>query len=509
MLALFLLLIAVSTAPHLEADTESYYVAPNGDDSNPGSLALPWTTIQKAASTVEAGSTVYVRDGVYNEQITIRVSGSASAGHTTFRNYEGESPVLDGTDLLADVSADNVGMILIVDQSYVTVSGFQIRNYRSTTPDTTPVGIHVRGRCHHIRLTNNRIHSIEASSNLYGGNAHGIAVYGTSSTSINNITIDNNELYDLKLGASEALVLNGNVEKFTVSNNSIHDVDNIALDFIGFEGTSGDPRLDQARDGVVSSNRIRNVSSYGNPAYGDSYSAGGIYVDGGRDITIENNRISEADIGIELASEHHGRVTSGIIVRNNVIFNNKIVGIAIGGYDTARGGTENCTIVNNTLYHNDTQQDGNGEILLQFDTLDNTIMNNILHANNQNLMIGNPFALNVSNEVDYNLYFGPAGLAKVEWQWRNVTYEGFDKYRSGTGNDIHSRFADPAFIDHAREDFHLKSTSPAIDAAYEGACPPNDISAIARPIDGDGNGVARCDMGAYEFELALPVVDKK
>lgn len=53
-----------------------FYVATNGSDSNPGTLDRPWRTIQKAANTVGAGSTVYVRGGVYNETVTINVSGT-------------------------------------------------------------------------------------------------------------------------------------------------------------------------------------------------------------------------------------------------------------------------------------------------------------------------------------------------------------------------------------------------------------------------------------------------
>ena len=50
-----------------------------------------------------------------------------------------------------------------------------------------------------------------------GADAHGIAVYGTSAPdSVHNIVIDGNELYDLILGSSEGLVLNGNVSQFII-----------------------------------------------------------------------------------------------------------------------------------------------------------------------------------------------------------------------------------------------------------------------------------------------------
>ena len=40
-----------------------YYVSKSGSDSNPGTEAQPWETIQKAAKTLLAGDTVYIKTG--------------------------------------------------------------------------------------------------------------------------------------------------------------------------------------------------------------------------------------------------------------------------------------------------------------------------------------------------------------------------------------------------------------------------------------------------------------
>lgn len=47
--------------------------------------------------------------------------------------------------------------------------------------------------------------------------------------------------------------------------------------------------------------------------------------------------------------------------------------------------------------------------------------------------------------------------------------------------------------------FRLGQFSPAIDAGDDALCPTVDQRGVTRPGDGDGNGDANCDMGAYEI----------
>jgi hypothetical protein len=469
-----------------------FWVANNGDDASPGTKDEPWATLQHAADSVHPGATVYVRHGVYDQRVEIRASGQPGRP-ITFAAAPGERVVLDGSSL--DVPAGQNAMIAIDSQRFVTIRGFEITGYRSEASGHVPIGILVTGAADHIRLAGNVVRDMGTTfEGRNGGDAHGIAVFGSAGDHpIEEVEIVDNELANLTLGSSEALVVNGNVKDFRIEGNEVHDTNNIGIDVIGFEGTAPDPTVDQARDGIVRGNEVWNVDSYGNPAYGKDRSADGIYVDGGRDILVEGNTIHDVNIGIELASEHAGRSTRNVTARNNLVYDSTAIGIAIGGYDRRRGSTEDCIIVNNTVVNTD-----GVELLVQFDTRNNMIANNVIVAGARHVFVENDYRENAGNVLDHNLYFSVDGSSTGTWQWKGVGYDDFDRWSTRSGNDRHSTFADPGFEDAAAHDFSLRAGSPAVDAgAFLAASGATDLRGDPRAQAG---GI---DLGAFE-ETAPP-----
>ena len=69
--------------------------------------------------------------------------------------------------------------------------------------------------------------------------------------------------------------------------------------------------------------------------------------------------------------------------------------------------------------------------------------------------------------------------------------------------------ADPAFLGAANRDYRVAMTSPVVDSGNDGApsLPSTDLAGLDRVFDGNGNGVARVDMGAFESRNRAPVVN--
>ena len=148
------------------ADAATYYVATNGNDSNPGTQASPWKTVVKGCNTVTtAGDTIHIVAGTYTESAQCFLAKGVNIegeGKTTtivkstltglWSNYmELESP--DGTN------------------GSQSISNFTLDGNTNTSggQSGTGVGIWITGRSnvsvHDMKLTN-----FYMSGTIFGGN---------------------------------------------------------------------------------------------------------------------------------------------------------------------------------------------------------------------------------------------------------------------------------------------------------------------------------------------------
>ena len=318
-----------------------------------------------------------------------------------------------------------------------------------------------------VQILNNLVHDITTKAGQ--GNAFGISVYGTSQTPISSLVINGNEVYNLKTGQSESINTDGNVTNFRITNNLVHDNDNIGIVAIGYENV-GPVGYDESMYGEISGNTVYNISGIVNKGEGSSYDADGLYCDGCAFVTFENNWIFNTDLGIEVTSENQiclangtewpgpsrsGQPSKGthpcygryVTVRNNVFSNSANAGLSIGGARgaSAKGGEESLggstfatAFVNNTLYNNVKQTANNrysapgGEIQIQHQIGSAQgvyFENNLVYAGPWNHWIYS-FVKSSSAypappaTMDRNLYYSDAGYVEKQ----SIEWDRFSKY---------------------------------------------------------------------------------
>lgn len=111
-----------------------YYVRISGNDANDGlSPATAFRTISKAASVMQAGDTVYVGAGTYNETITPPASGVSGRPISYIADVTGAYTGDSGTVILDGQNSLCYAFQLSTGRSYLVIDGFEAINYRTCT----------------------------------------------------------------------------------------------------------------------------------------------------------------------------------------------------------------------------------------------------------------------------------------------------------------------------------------------------------------------------------------
>jgi hypothetical protein len=223
-----LVLFSILAIPSLSAAT--YYVAPNGSNSNKGSSGSPFRTIQKAADIVNPGDVVIVRDGVYTggSTLVVEISRSGTASQwITFKAENEWGAIIDGRN-----NSTRHGIDLDEGVGYVRLEGFRIRGtisggfsayedthdivyYRNllhdigrncTDTEGGQVGFRDDETSTRIVYDSNVLHTIgrlrphegciNLSTNNYVNHDHGMYLWGS------HLTIVNNVFYNIRSGWS-------------------------------------------------------------------------------------------------------------------------------------------------------------------------------------------------------------------------------------------------------------------------------------------------------------------
>lgn len=452
------------------------------------------SSIQTQIDASSSGDKVIVHVGTYAQSLVI----ANKNGITLTSAGDGE------VNITGDGSA--VHTIYVENCSTLTISNLTIRNSRKQAWST---GITVLGGGSGLTISGNKITEISYVNKSWdptdnpggsGVGANGIAIVGdNASTSRSNVSILNNEVSYCITGWSEAIALKGNVTNFNVEGNNVHHITNIGIDALGLASYPAISTNNQPNNGTIKGNTAYNCICN----YTDN---GAIYADGAVNVLISNNKVYNNKYGITIGCENQinkpNANSTGIHVRNNLIYNNSLAAIQYGSNGVNNGSTEgqvtNGSITGNTLIKNASSSQWASEIVLQnANTID--VCNNVLYGRyTQMFTVANGvFSINARA----NCYYNTAGSFTASQQtgpstWTGINLAAFKTLTNDNGTD-QSNFTDPLIVSASETtpDPHLTASSTCINTGKIGFSP------FAGEVDYDGqarlNGT-RVDIGVDE-----------
>jgi hypothetical protein len=429
---LALLIWHVSSAPTSIPKTTStlntnyYYINGSlGADSNLGSQAQPFKTIQKCLNLVQPGGTCQILGGTYNEALTLKVTGTASAPITLKCEMPLGCTVNSGSSTNTLITSGTINNYVIDGFRFITTfapSANEDSSIKlSASSGMTFINNYVEGSIF-VRGSNNRI----ANNELNGKGTWLTGYWERDSVSHDNI-IQNNLIHNYKVRAIWSM---DSIQNALIEGNTIHD----AQYLVDCDG-AGHP----VYGCKVLNNHLYNVAPAGD--WG-----AGVFLENCFSCVISGNLVENNFTGgVGLYSLNYGQgqslwnsqwiMSEGQEYRdddthtviNNNVFNYKNTAmyfISVSG----------MTVSNNTLY-----------------TPDSTFDAVVFHAEKDSAgKIYQPL-----NEIVTNNIFYPKG-----WNWRetvpvNLVYSG--NYTSN-----------PQFVNVVGGDFHLQSNSQACTSGEDG-----------------------------------------
>ncbi|RCV64106.1 PKD repeat-containing protein [Methanophagales archaeon] len=135
------------------ASAVDIYVATWGSDRGEGTLEEPWQHPAYAAKVAEAGDTIYLLDGTWDNEHIVFANSGTETNPITLKAYSG-TPTLDGVD------ERGIG-IRIKDKSYISLSGFLLKNYGT--------GVRGEGLLRHISISDFTIEDIAGQGISFNG----------------------------------------------------------------------------------------------------------------------------------------------------------------------------------------------------------------------------------------------------------------------------------------------------------------------------------------------------
>jgi parallel beta-helix repeat protein len=307
----------------------TYYVAANGNDGSAGTLSQPFRTIAKGVSMLVAGDKLYMRGGVYTEQIDLQThkKQGSSDNYITIAGYPGESVTIRYTDgeggyggvkargnlgylifenfILDGINQGyNTGWSIVDGNHHIIVRNVEIKNVQYN-------GFYIGPSTSDITIQNCTIHdqistvSVTPRPRYYG-------IYVSNGATI---TIEGNKIYNNPGGGIHVYSNPGPISGVVIRGNYIHDNNFLSTSPVGGLIVQGN-----------STNPITTTQIYNN-------------------VFTKNGSASTAGPASGIQISYY---TNDTKVWNNTVYGNRSYGIQVG-FDTT---TVNAVVQNNISHGN-------------------------------------------------------------------------------------------------------------------------------------------------------------
>ncbi len=450
----------VSQAPDASGEPgDTYYVSPEGSDSNPGSSDAPWATPGYGSKQLQPGDTMVILGGMYSlseyGEDMITPPGGSTGAWTTIQGEEGNRPVLAGSDdLFSAIDISNTSYLRIENLEITSDDGADFREGISG----------VDGPVEHVVLEDLYIHHIDEGAVDLGD-------------------VDDLQVLDCTMSYCGFGCLMGPEGEEGGWRNVV--IDGCTLSYSGhyYQGGPGPGPYDRPDGlGIEASSgpiEIRNTLCEHNLGDGLDSKAANTYI---HECVVANNSCD----GIKLWQ-------GGSRVENTLVYG---TGDGEGGESPWAGlvvDSENpgdrFEFVNVTVHDNPSR-----EAYPAYFGYDSTAPFEVLMRNT--IICGGYgsvyFGDSIDLTCDHNIFYNAGDEGQVYANGRDYSAAELEAGALGEGN----LSRDPMFLSPAwgeSGDYHLRAGSPAIDAGSSEDAPTRDLDGNPRNTDG------ACDIGAYEY----------
>lgn len=441
---------------------QDYYVSTQGDDNDTGNFEQPWRTIQKAADSINAGDTVYVRGGIYYEEVVIKNKQGNQNAWITFRPYHTEVVIVDGRYIS---NASGHAIFRTTYSCYIHITGFKVNNSACR-------GFSLSVYSDWILIDYNRIFNC-SSNGILTDNQTNISFQHNEVDWVNNNWSGN--------GIRNEGVSFSRVKHFDISYNKISRCGKECIDV-----------KNRCEYGSVHHNEINTSTWPGDPEYFNGYDHLGIYCDGyamrNYYIDIYNNYIyGDHGEGISCGAIQPTGSVDHIRVFNNIIDISYGAALKVINSGKIKGASaSNISIFSNTVI-----ADNNYALRITADNITGNGINGITISNNIFVNRLYPTVVMVENYLptDNKIILSNNLIYSYRGDHYKICWSTVSSWNETSNSSIwgeNTVLADPLLT----SDFDLNSESPAID------------NGITVPISYDFHGNTRnmpYDIGACEY----------